>query len=61
VPEYKALCVRPIHDDIVTRLRQLADLDTDQLTLRAREWVAEHNSLERYAERWRNLLLQINQ
>lgn len=61
VPEYKALCVQPNHDDIVTRLRQLADLDTDQLTSRAREWVAEHNSLESYAEHWRDLLLQINQ
>jgi glycosyltransferase involved in cell wall biosynthesis len=56
VPEYKALCVRPMHDDIVARLRQLNALDTDGLTSRAREWVVEHNSLERYAEHWRDLL-----
>jgi glycosyltransferase involved in cell wall biosynthesis len=56
VPEYKALCVRPTHDDIVARLRQLANMDTDRLTSTARSWVVEHNSLERYAEHWRRLL-----
>jgi glycosyltransferase involved in cell wall biosynthesis len=56
VPEYGALCVQPTHDDIVARLRQLTDLDTERLTSSAQEWVEEHNSLERYAERWRMLL-----
>jgi glycosyltransferase involved in cell wall biosynthesis len=59
LPEYKALCVRPTHDDIVARLRQLMDLDTAGITARAREWVVDHNSLDCYAEHWRNLLSQI--
>lgn len=56
VPEYRALCVQPTHDDIVVRLRQLTELDTDRLTSKAQEWVVEHNSLKRYAERWHELL-----
>jgi glycosyltransferase involved in cell wall biosynthesis len=56
VPEYKALCVQPTHDDIVARLLQLTDLDIDRLTSKAQEWVVEHNSLECYAKRWRELL-----
>jgi glycosyltransferase involved in cell wall biosynthesis len=56
VPEYEALCVQPAHEDIVARLHQLTDTDTRELTSRAREWVLEHNSLERYAEQWQDLL-----
>jgi len=59
LPQYKALCVRPTHDDIVTRLGQLVDMTTDELTSKAREWVVEHNSLERYAEHWRELLKDV--
>jgi glycosyltransferase involved in cell wall biosynthesis len=56
VPEYGALCVEPTLDDIVDRLQALAELDTVRLTSTARAFVEEHNSLERYAERWRSLL-----
>ncbi len=56
VPEYEALCVEPALDELVARLRALADIDTHQLTSRARAFVQEHNSLERYSERWRVLL-----
>jgi glycosyltransferase involved in cell wall biosynthesis len=56
VPEYEALCVRAEHGDIVARLRALGELDTPALATKARAWVAEHNSLERWAERWRVLL-----
>lgn len=58
VPEYQALCVQPTLDDIVDRLHALADLDTARLTSAGRAFVREHNSLERYAERWRALLEQ---
>jgi glycosyltransferase involved in cell wall biosynthesis len=61
VPEYRALCVQPTHDDIVARLRQLTDRDTEGLTSKAREYVVKHNSLERYAEHWRDLLRDIAQ
>ncbi len=56
VPEYEALCVEPTLVDIVARLRALAELDTAPLTTTARAFVEEHNSVERYAERWRTLL-----
>jgi len=56
VPEYEALCVEPALDEIVARLRALAEIDTDRLTSRARAFVREHNSLERYSERWHTLL-----
>jgi glycosyltransferase involved in cell wall biosynthesis len=56
VPEYARLCVRPEHQDIVDRLGELGAMDTDGLAQRAARWVAENNSLERYAERWRDLL-----
>ena len=59
VPEYEALCIEPALDDIVDRLRALADLDTARLTSTARAFVEEHNSLERYAERWRTLLERV--
>ncbi len=59
MPEYKALCVRPTHDDIVARLRQLTDLDTNGLTSKARGHVVKHNSLERYAEHWSDLLSSV--
>ena len=59
VPEYEALCVEPKLDHLVDRLRALADLDTIRLTSAARAFVEEHNSLDRYGERWRELLARI--
>jgi glycosyltransferase involved in cell wall biosynthesis len=56
VPEYDALCVRPDHDDIVRWLQQLDGLARDRLTGRAREWIVTHNSLQSYAQHWRELL-----
>jgi glycosyltransferase involved in cell wall biosynthesis len=56
VPEYDQLCVEPTVDDIHARLRALSDLDTAPLISTAREFVLEHNSLERYGEHWRALL-----
>jgi glycosyltransferase involved in cell wall biosynthesis len=56
VPEYRALCVQPTHDDIVARLRWLVDRDTGDLTSKARAYVVKHNSLKRYAEYWMDLL-----
>lgn len=57
VPRYGQLCVQPEHEDIVAHLSALRELDTSQLTARARDWVLEHNTLERYTQRWRDLLL----
>jgi glycosyltransferase involved in cell wall biosynthesis len=56
VPDYDLLCIRPDHDDIVARLRQLGDLDTAELRRSARSWIVENNSLESYARHWRELL-----
>lgn len=56
VPDYDLLCIRPEHDDIVARLRRLADLDTAELSRSARSWIVEHNSLASYARHWRELL-----
>ncbi len=56
VPEYEALCVEPVLDELVARLRALADIETERLTSRARAFVREHNGLERYSESWRTLL-----
>jgi glycosyltransferase involved in cell wall biosynthesis len=56
VPEYEALCVEPQLDDIVARLRSLAELDTERLTAAARAFVREHNSLERWRQSWSELL-----
>jgi glycosyltransferase involved in cell wall biosynthesis len=56
VPAYRMLCVQPDHDDIVARLRGLDALDLVELTARAREWIEEHNGLDGYRQRWRELL-----
>jgi glycosyltransferase involved in cell wall biosynthesis len=56
VPDYEALCVEPDVDDIAERLAALAGVDTARLTATARSYVTEHNSLERYSQRWRALL-----
>lgn len=56
VPEYAALCVEPVLDQLVERLRALERIDTPGLTSRARAFVQEHNSLERYGEQWQELL-----
>jgi glycosyltransferase involved in cell wall biosynthesis len=59
VPEYEGLCVRPEHDDIVARLRQLGEIEADELTRKARAFVVEHNSLQSYAAHWRKLLARV--
>jgi len=56
VPEYEALCVEPVLADLVDRLRDLAHIDTPRLAAAARAFVLEHNSLDRYAAHWRELL-----
>ncbi len=56
VPEYEALCIEPDVGDMAARLRALGDLDTARLSAAARSYVTEHNSLERYGQRWRALL-----
>ncbi len=56
VPEYEALCVEPVLDQLVARLRGLDQLDTKRLTTPARAFVLEHNSLDAYATSWQELL-----
>jgi glycosyltransferase involved in cell wall biosynthesis len=56
VPEYEALCVEPVLEQLVARLRSLAQLDTERLSAAARAFVLEHNSLDAYAASWRELL-----
>ncbi len=59
VPEYEALCIRAEHEDIAARLRLVGSAELGSITAKAREWVLENNSLERYSERWRDLLASI--
>jgi glycosyltransferase involved in cell wall biosynthesis len=56
IPAYDALCVEPTLEAVKARLLALADLDTVGLVSQARAFVLEHNSLERYAAHWRDLL-----
>jgi glycosyltransferase involved in cell wall biosynthesis len=56
VPDYDALCVRHEELDLVAKLDYLRHADTSALSHRARAWVAEQSSLDRYAERWSVLL-----
>jgi len=59
VPEYEALCVDLDVEDITEHLRRLPETATSPVLDRARDWVLEHNSLERYAEQWRALLADL--
>jgi glycosyltransferase involved in cell wall biosynthesis len=56
VPAYEALCVEPVLEQLIARLRGLDRLDTERLSAAARAFVVEHNSLGAYAARWRELL-----
>ncbi|MGH2834303.1 MAG: glycosyltransferase family 4 protein [Solirubrobacteraceae bacterium] len=60
VPEYQAFCIEPVIDDVAAKLQALDSLDTRGAVSKAREFVLEHNSLERYAESWRKLLQEMN-
>lgn len=60
VPSYEALRVEPTVEDVKARLLALPDIDTTELTSRARAFVLEHNSLERYAAHWRELLCEVH-
>lgn len=59
VPDYERLCVEPEVEDMVARLQALEDMDTEKIVGQARAFVLEHNSLERYATRWRELLQDV--
>lgn len=56
VPEYEALCVEPVLEELVARLDELERIDTAPLSAAARAYVIEHNSLGAYAAQWRELL-----
>ena len=56
VPEYDALCVRADELDLGLPARVPAPHRHQALTRQARAWVAEHNGLGRYAERWAALV-----
>jgi glycosyltransferase involved in cell wall biosynthesis len=59
VPQYEALCVEPNVEDISARLRALVDIEIAPLASAARAFVLENNSLERWSERWRDLLEEL--
>jgi len=56
VPAYEQLCVEPVLEQLVERLRDLERVDTEPLGAAARTFVLEHNDLDAYAESWRKLL-----
>ncbi len=56
VPEYQALCVEPVLEQLVERLRSLGEIDTEPASAAARAFVLEHNSLDAYAASWQELL-----
>jgi glycosyltransferase involved in cell wall biosynthesis len=57
VPRYRALCVEPRVDSIVSRLRSLPQLARADLLADAQRFVTAENSLARWGERWRALLV----
>lgn len=56
VPEYEQLCVESTVEDIHKRLCALSDLDTAPLSLAARAFVLENNSLNAFGQHWQELL-----
>jgi glycosyltransferase involved in cell wall biosynthesis len=56
VPQYETLCVEPNVEDISARLRALEGIDSAPLVARARAFVLENNSLERWSAHWKDLL-----
>lgn len=60
VPEYDALCIETNIEDISTRLRGLRDLDSAGPVSAARTFVLENNSLDRWSERWRKLIEELD-
>jgi glycosyltransferase involved in cell wall biosynthesis len=56
IPEYQALCVEPVLEQLVERLRSLGEIDTEPVSAAARAFVLEHNSLDAYAASWQELL-----
>jgi glycosyltransferase involved in cell wall biosynthesis len=56
VPEYDALCIEPNIEDISTRLRDLSEIDSAGFSSAARAFVVENNSLERWSQRWLELI-----
>jgi len=56
VPEYDVLCVEPDPAAVAAGLRRLREVETEPLTVRAREWVLEHNSLERFRTAWLSVI-----
>lgn len=59
VPEYQELCITPDSDDIVRVLENLEHIDSTRLAARARAFVLEHNSLERWSSRWGQLIAEV--
>jgi glycosyltransferase involved in cell wall biosynthesis len=56
VPQYERLCVEPSVEDISARLQALGNIESAPLVSAARAFVLENNSLERWSQRWRELL-----
>jgi glycosyltransferase involved in cell wall biosynthesis len=52
LPRYEALCVRPVVDEIVARLRWLQGADTRVLMEDVRAFVSRHNDLARFRSDW---------
>ncbi len=61
VPEYDALCLSPSEHELTAMLEYVRRVDTTAIVARARAWVVENNSLERYGERWNALLDTLEQ
>jgi glycosyltransferase involved in cell wall biosynthesis len=60
VPAYDVLCIEPHIEDIATRLSTLAEIESDALVSAARTFVLENNSLERWSERWQQLIQEMD-
>jgi glycosyltransferase involved in cell wall biosynthesis len=60
VPRYDALCIEPSVEDISTRLRELADIESPELLAAARAFVMVNNSLEHWSERWWKLIGELD-
>jgi glycosyltransferase involved in cell wall biosynthesis len=58
VPEYGPLCIEPSVESMASALRALGETNSAGPCSAARAFVLEHNSLERWSERWQSLIAE---
>jgi glycosyltransferase involved in cell wall biosynthesis len=59
IPAYGALCIEPSMESIVNRLHELAGGEPTELCSKARRFVVENNTLDRWSEQWQRLIAEL--